>query len=95
MYPNEHEVSFPRSSLPPLALLLISLGERRHHVKDSGHFVWRHLAVLHAADLATFSESLQANREFPALAFVNEEHILLTIGIADAGAEDVQMFGRL
>lgn len=68
---------------------------RWHCVEDPSHLIRRHLAVLHAADLAALAQTLQANGDFPALRLIDEEDIFLVVGIADRSTEDVEMFGRL
>jgi hypothetical protein len=38
---------------------------------------------------------LESDGEFPALRLVDEEDVALAVGVADRGAEDVEVFGGL
>ena len=72
-----------------------SLRKRRHGVEDSCNLIRRHLAVLQATHLTALSQSLEADGDFPALAFVDEEDVFLAVGVTDRCAENMEMLGRL
>jgi len=63
--------------------------KRRHGVQYPRYIAGCHLAILQTANLAALAQSLQTEREFPALRLIDEEDVLLAIGIADRSAEDV------
>jgi hypothetical protein len=69
--------------------------QRRHSIQRPGHLIRRHLAILQTPDLASLTQTLQAESEFPALTIVDEEQVFLAVCVADRGAEDVQAFGGL
>ena len=101
----------PESRLPPcrlepppfLFLLLLTncfvcaacLRKRGDSVQYPRHIIWRHLAILQAANLAALTQPLQAEGKLPALRVIDEEDILLAIGITYRSTEDVQTFRRL
>tara|TARA_R110002003_G_scaffold143_13_gene13278 strand:+ start:8324 stop:8662 length:339 start_codon:yes stop_codon:yes gene_type:complete len=68
---------------------------RRNRIQDPRHLIRRHLAVLHTPDLASLAQALESDGEFPALGLVDEEDVALAVGVADRGAEDVEVFGGL
>jgi hypothetical protein len=68
---------------------------RRHSIQHPRHFIRRHLRTLQTAHLTSLAQALQSESQFPTLCFVNEEDVFLAVGIADRGAEDVQIFGGL
>jgi hypothetical protein len=68
---------------------------RRHSIQHPSHFIRRHLCTLQTAHLTSLAQALQSESQFPTLCFVNEEDVFLAVGIADRGAEDVQVFGGL
>lgn len=71
------------SSQSTTFLLRCYLSKRRDCVQKPDHIVWRHLAVLQAADLAALTQALQTERKFPALGFVDQEDVLLAVSVAD------------
>lgn len=68
---------------------------RRNRVQDSRHLARRHCVVRERANLRALPQPLQANRNLPALRLINQEDVLLAVTVADARAEDMEMFGGL
>jgi hypothetical protein len=60
--------------------------DRRNGIQNPCNLIRRHLAILQAPDLASFSEALQSQSELPALRLVNEEDVFLAVGVADRGS---------
>lgn len=70
-------------------------GDRRNGVEYPRDIVRRHLTILQTAHLTSFAQPLKPKSEFPAFGLVDEEDVFLAVGIANRGAENVEMFSWL
>jgi hypothetical protein len=68
---------------------------RRHSIQHPRHLIRRHLRALQTPYLTSLAQPLESKSQFPTLSLINEEDVFLAVGIADRGAEDVQVFGGL
>lgn len=90
--PTHHPIPIPFTSPFPLLLISFSQRNRRHRIQRPSHLIRRHLTVLQTPHLTPLPQSLQPERQFPALRFVDEKDVFLAICVADRGAEDVEVF---